>query len=98
MQNDENETCALPFGGAQIDFPQKFDLRIIYSLADGGTVRADLASILAANSVVCSGMSDIPTKPGRYARLAASVEFASLAQMRTVYESVGRLPCVKALF
>ena len=97
MHNEENPSCAGPFGGAQIDFPQKFDLRIIYSVEGKETMRADLATIFAMNSLLCERVTDVPTRSGKYARLAATVEFVDLGQMRAVYEAVGKIPFVKGL-
>ena len=98
MQNEERASDPQPFGGAQIEFPQSFDLRIIYSIQAGQTIRGDLVAVFALYALPCSRLADIPTKPGRYARIAASVRFDNLEQMRKVYAALGALAGVKALF
>ncbi len=97
MQNDDSVTCAQPFGGAQVEFPQTFDLRVIYSIETGSALRSELSTVFASNSVPCSRIAEVPTKPGKYARMSASVTFSNLEQMRTVYAALGKIPCVKAL-
>ena len=42
------------FGGAEIEFPVSFDLKIIYVLAEGATIVEDLERIYAALGVKCA--------------------------------------------
>ncbi len=97
MQNEKTAASVLIPEETQIEFPQAFDLRVIYSVQARQTIANDLAAVFAAHSVPCSRIADIPTKPGKYARVAASVEFGTLEQMRTVYAALGAVAGVKAL-
>lgn len=98
MNAADASSCPLSFGGARIEFPQSFELRIIYAIARAGNLREELAAIFAGQSVPCTAMRDVATKPGKYARLAATVLFGNLVQMRAVYDAVGKLPGVRGLF
>lgn len=86
------------FDGSKIEFPVSFDLRTIYVLAEGATVRVDVESILARHGVACS-MTQGDRKPGaKYGRFGARVTFATREQMHAVYAEIGALPYIKGVF
>lgn len=97
MQNEETAAQVFPPDGAQIEFPQSFELRLIHSAEAAQRIRGDIAAVFSRFLVPCSGLAELPTKPGKYARISASVTFESLGQMRTVYAALGALEGVKAL-
>jgi putative lipoic acid-binding regulatory protein len=82
-------------GGAELSFPISFDLRIIYVLAEGPSVREDLERILAARGVAWTLMQG-EAKPGaKYGRFGVRLTMASREQMYATYEDIGKLPYVK---
>lgn len=90
------ESCKGPFGDAELKFPVSFDLRIIYTLAEGATIQADLEAIYARLGVACSLMQG-QAKPGaKYGRFGTRVTIRDRAQFYAVYSAIGELPYVKA--
>jgi len=85
-----------PFAeGAELEFPVTFDLRIIYTLAEGGSIQDDLERIYTARGVKCSLMQGI-SKPGaKYGRMGSRLTFTSREQMYSTYSDIGKLPYVK---
>jgi hypothetical protein len=83
------------FQGTELQFPQSFDLRVIYILAEGSTIQADLECILAARGVVWTLMQG-DAKPGAtYGRFGVRLTMVSREQMYGTYEDIGKLPYVK---
>jgi putative lipoic acid-binding regulatory protein len=97
MQNEETAAQVFPPDGARIEFPQSFELRVIYAAEAAHRIRDDIAAVFSRFCVPCSRLADVPTKPGRYARISASVTFDTLERMRAVYAALGALEGVKAL-
>lgn len=91
----DSDCCGM-FGGAQMTFPLTFDLRIIYVLADGDSIQADLEAIYERLDVECSLMQGT-SKPGaKYGRFGSRVTFTNREQFYATYEEIGKLPYVKA--
>jgi putative lipoic acid-binding regulatory protein len=82
-------------GDHELAFPIAFDLRIIYVLAEGSSVREDLERILQGRGVAWTLMQG-DAKPGaRYGRFGVRLTMASREQMYATYEDIGKLPYVK---
>jgi len=83
------------FEGAELSYPISFDLRLIYVLAEGASIREDLARILAERGVEWTLMQG-DAKPGaKYGRFGVRLTMASQAQMYATYADIGKLPYVK---
>jgi hypothetical protein len=84
-----------PLQGQQVRFPVSFDLRTIYVLAEGATIREDLERILEARGVKWTLMQG-DAKPGaKYGRFGVRLTMASREQMYGTYEDIGKLPYIK---
>lgn len=95
--SDESPDCALPFGGAQIEFPLSFDLRIIYVVAENPDPEPGLRAALMGAGVPCSLIQSV-VKPGaRYGRIGARILVDSKARMGAMYAAVAALPGIKAV-
>lgn len=81
--------------GTELEFPVTFDLRIIYVLAEGGSIQDDLERIYAERGVNCSLMQGIAKPGARYGRMGSRLTFASREQMYATYADIGKLPYVK---
>jgi putative lipoic acid-binding regulatory protein len=90
-------SCPGPFDGAQIEYPIRFDLRIIYAVADA----PDLASILEATlvrlAVPCSLIQGVAKPGGKYGRIGARITIDSTQTMDKLYAEVAKIPGVKAV-
>jgi hypothetical protein len=83
------------FNAQGLVFPISFDLRIIYVLAEGATIREDLESILAERCVAWTLMQR-DVKPGaKYGRFGVRLTMESRDQMYGTYEDIGKLPYIK---
>jgi putative lipoic acid-binding regulatory protein len=80
---------------AELVFPVAFDLRIIYILSEGGSIREDVERALAARGAAWSLMQADAGTGGRYGRFGVRVTMTSREQMYGVYEDLGKLPYVK---
>ena len=89
------ETSGSPFGGAVLEFPVTFDLRIIYVLAQGATIVEDLERIYAGLGVRCDLIQGMAAPGAKYGRMGSRVTFASRGQMLSTYAKIGELPYVK---
>jgi hypothetical protein len=90
-------SCAMAdsINGQELAYPISFDLRIIYVLAEGASVREDLERILAGRGVAWTLMQG-DAKPGaKYGRFGVRLTMESREQMYATYEDIGRLPYVK---
>lgn len=94
---EEYASCAGPFGGAKIEYPVQFDLRIIYEVAAAGDLQATLETTLATAGIPCSMIQGIVKPQARYGRMGARVTIASKAVMDLLYARVSALPGVKAV-
>ena len=96
---DQAPSCSGPFGGATINYPVQFDLRIIYLKAE---VPADLETRLSALflslQVPCSLIQGIAKPEGRYGRIGARIRVDSGIIMKNLYAAVAAIPGVKAVF
>jgi putative lipoic acid-binding regulatory protein len=81
--------------GQVLAFPITFDLRIIYVLADGATIREDLERILAARGVSWSLMQGDAKGGAKYGRFGVRLTMEGREQMYATYEDIGKLPYVK---
>lgn len=94
---DTAAACDGPFGNARVEYPQRFDLRIIYVLADAPDMTAALEKSLAIAGVSHSMIQGI-SKPGaRYGRIGARVTVDSEATMKKLYATVAAIPGVKTV-
>lgn len=81
--------------GAEIEFPVTFDLRVIYVLAQGGTIQEDLEAIYARLGVPCSLMQGVAKPGASYGRFGSRLTFSTKEQMYATYEAIGKLPYIK---
>ncbi len=88
---------ASALGGQELIFPQSFDLRLIYVLAEGATIREDLERILAGRGVSWSLMQG-EAKPGaKYGRFGVRLTMESREQMYSTYEEIGALSYIRTV-
>ncbi len=90
-------SCPGPFGGARLQYPVSFELRIIYVLAEGATVELDALRLLGEANARCGTPSALPAPGVKYGRLSIPVTFSDEASMHAAYAGIGALPCVKAV-
>jgi putative lipoic acid-binding regulatory protein len=81
--------------GEELDFPVSFDLRLIYLLAEGGSVREDLERILRARGVAWTLMQGEAKEGAKYGRFGVRLTMTSREQMYATYEDIGKLSYVK---
>lgn len=94
---ESGPSCAGPFAGIQIEYPVRFDLRIIYTLAEADDLETALAATLARISVPCSLIQGVAKPGAKYGRMGARVTVDSKAVMDKLYAEVAKLPGVKAV-
>jgi len=95
-ENPAGPGAAGPFGGAELAFPVTFDLRIIYLLAGGESIQADLELLFERMSVPCSLMQGLAAPGAKYGRFGCRVTLDSRERMYALYAELGKLPYVKA--
>lgn len=83
------------FAGVEMEFPVTFDLRIIYVLADGGSIVEDLERIYASLGAKCAMIQGVAAPGAKYGRMGSRLTFATREQMYAVYAAIGKLPYVK---
>ena len=83
------------FQGAELSFPVSFDLRIIYALAEGASVREDLERIFRSRGVEWTLMQADAKEGAKYGRFGVRLTMTSREQMYGTYEEIGKLPYVK---
>jgi hypothetical protein len=83
------------FGDAELLFPLSFDLRIIYVLADGDTIREDLVRILEERGVAWTLMQRDAKEGARYGRFGVRLTMQTREQMYATYADIGGLAYVK---
>jgi hypothetical protein len=83
------------FQGQELEYPVSFDLRIIYVLAQGATIREDLELILARRGVAWTLMQGDAKEGAKYGRFGVRLTMDSREQMYATYEDIGKLPYVK---
>ena len=81
----------------ELAFPIGFDLRIIYVLAEGATIREDLERILAARGVKWTLMQGDAKPDAKYGRFGVRLTMESREQMYATYEDIGKLGYVKTV-
>lgn len=81
--------------GVELEFPVTFDLRIIYVLAEGGSIQDDLERIYAGRGVKCTLMQGIAKPGAKYGRMGSRLTFSSREQLYATYADIGKLPYVK---
>jgi putative lipoic acid-binding regulatory protein len=95
---DQAPSCSGPFGGATINYPVQFDLRIIYLKAEvPADLDARLSALLASLQVPCTLIQGIAKPEGRYGRMGARIRVESAQIMQKLYASVAAIPGVKAV-
>lgn len=82
--------------GQEIAYPLSFDLRIIYILAEGDSIREDLERILAERGVAWTLMQGEAKPEAKYGRFGVRLSMESREQMHGTYEDIGKLAYVKA--
>jgi hypothetical protein len=86
---------AVSIQGQTLEFPISFDLRLIYVLSEGASIREDLERILALRGVEWTLMQG-DAKPGaKYGRFGVRLTMESREQMYGTYEDIGKLPYIK---
>ena len=83
------------FQGRELEYPVSFELRTIYVLAEGATIREDLERILAARGVKWTFMQGNAKSGATYGRFGVRLTMESREQMYSTYEDIGRLPYIK---
>jgi putative lipoic acid-binding regulatory protein len=86
---------AVSIDGQLLEFPISFDLRIIYILAEGVSVREDLERILAERRVNWTLMQGDAKEGAKYGRFGVRLTMESREQMYATYADIGKLPYVK---
>jgi hypothetical protein len=79
----------------ELAFPVTYDLRLIYVLAEGASIREDLERILAARGTAWTLMQGDAKSGARYGRFGVRVTMTSREQMYGVYEDLGMLKYIK---
>ncbi len=87
----------MQFGGASLEFPVSFDLRIIYTLAGGSSIEGDLERIFVSLGVPCALIQGIAKPGARYGRMGSRITLSNREQMYSLYAAVGELPYVKTV-
>jgi hypothetical protein len=82
------------FKGHELAFPISFDLRLIYVLAEGATIREDLELLLARREVAWTLMQGDAKPEAKYGRFGVSLTMESREQMYATYEDIGKLPYI----
>ena len=85
------------FQGRKLEYPVSFDLRTIYVLAEGATIREDLERILAARGVSWTLMQGDAKSGAKYGRFGVRLTMESREQMYGTYEDIGKLPYIKTV-
>jgi putative lipoic acid-binding regulatory protein len=95
-EENQNPSCSGPFGGAVLEYPLNFDLRIIYRITE-----VDFADLLRKTletlGVPCSLIQGVVKPNATYGRMGARVVVESKAKMDALYAAVAALPGVKAV-
>jgi hypothetical protein len=86
---------AVSIDGEVLSYPISFDLRIIYLIAEGGTIREDLERIMAARGVAWTLMQRDAKEGAKYGRFGVRLTMESREQMYATYEDIGKLAYVK---
>jgi len=86
---------AITMEGQEVRFPVSFDLRLIYVLAEGASIREDMERILADRKVAWTLMQGDAKEGAKYGRFGVRLTMESREQMYSVYEAVGALAYVK---
>lgn len=85
------------FGGARMEFPASFELRIIYTLAEGAALEEQVLAILHGQHASPGLPKALPSSGIKYGRMAVPVTFASQSAMHASYQAIAALPAVKTL-
>jgi putative lipoic acid-binding regulatory protein len=84
-----------PLNAHELAFPVSFDLKIIYVLAEGASMREDLERILFQRGVAWSLMQGDAKEGARYGRFGVRLTMTSREQLYETYEDIGKLGYVK---
>ncbi|HWR10756.1 MAG TPA: DUF493 family protein [Rectinemataceae bacterium] len=95
--SEELPSCSGPFGGIQVEYPVRFDLRIIYGVAEAGDIAAALEATLKRIAVPCSIIQRTVKPDGKYGRIGARISVDSKRTMDRLYAEVAKLPGVKTV-
>jgi putative lipoic acid-binding regulatory protein len=82
-------------GGQELIFPVSYDLRIVYVLAGGGSIREDLERILAERGIAWTLMQGEAKEGAKYGRFGVRLTMESREQMYAAYEDMGKLAYIK---
>ncbi|GAB1455762.1 MAG: DUF493 family protein [Spirochaetia bacterium] len=80
-----------------LQYPVEFELRVIYSLAEGAQLSKALGELLVAHGVALETVRNLPGTSAKYGRLACRVRFEDKASLYATYEAIGALPGVKTV-
>ncbi len=86
-----------PASPENLQYPVEFELRVIYSLAEGTELSQGLGELLSARGVALEAVRDLPGTSATYGRLACRVKFDDKAMLYATYEAIGALPSVKTV-
>ncbi|MCX7026492.1 MAG: hypothetical protein NT061_03170 [Spirochaetes bacterium] len=95
--NEDFPSCPGPFGGAELEYPLHFDLRVIYRLADTADFQKEFEAALTKVGVPWTLIQGV-VKPGAsYGRMGARIIVDSKPRMDLLYAAVAAIPGVKAV-
>jgi len=93
-----DDTVAIePSGVEGIEYPVEFELRVIYERTAGASLQVDLDALLATRGVSLEAVRSLPATGEKYGRLACKVAFKDKESLYDTYQSIGKLPGVKAV-
>jgi hypothetical protein len=90
-----SSAMAADFATTELAFPVTYDLRLIYTLAEGAAIRDDLERILSARGAAWTLMQGDAKSGAKYGRFGVRVTMTSREQMYGVYEDLGNLSYIK---
>lgn len=85
------------FDSARIAFPQSFELRLILDAPAVGQARGAITAAGQARGLGALDLGPAEAKGERFSRLAFSVTFTGLDQMRAFYADLAAIPGVRAV-
>jgi len=95
--NEDSPSCPDPFGGAQLEYPLHFDLRIIYKLAEAQDFQIELEAVLTRVDVPWTLIQGVVKPQALYGRMGARITIDSKQRMDALYAAVAAIPNVKVV-
>lgn len=92
-----DEQQAAPVSAEELQYPVEFELRVIYSLAEGADLSKRLDYLLSESAVSLETVRELPSTSAKYGRLACRVRFEDKVRLFATYEAIGAQPGVKTV-